>query len=239
MNSNDGPDSQRGDEVVGLLFSGGLDSSILLAHLLDSGRHVQPFYIGSDLYWQAEEQRAAREFYGALDADRLGPMVILDLPMADLYGDHWSVTGVAVPDAKTPDEAVYLPGRNLLLAVKAALWCQLHGIGELALAVLRANPFADSTSHFFDSLEAALQQGEGRSLRITRPFGEMDKREVMRLGADYPLELTFSCIAPVDGLHCGKCNKCSERQSAFGLIGREDPTTYATQMAGSKDDPPL
>ena len=37
----------------------------------------------------------------------------------------------------------------------------------------------------------------------------------MELGRDMPLELTFSCIDPRDGLHCGRCNKCAERQEAF------------------------
>ena len=38
--------------TVGLLFSGGLDSSILLAHVLGQGYRVQPFYIQSHLAWQ-------------------------------------------------------------------------------------------------------------------------------------------------------------------------------------------
>jgi len=40
--------------------------------------------------------------------------------------------------------------------------------------------------------------------------------------------LTFSCIAPVDGLHCGRCNKCAERAAAFRLTGTDDPTPYAS-----------
>ena len=48
----------------------------------------------------------------------------------------------------------------------------------------------------------------------------------MRLGRDYPLGLTFSCIAPERGLHCGGCNKCAERQEAFRDAGMADPTRY-------------
>jgi 7-cyano-7-deazaguanine synthase len=50
----------------------------------------------------------------------------------------------------------------------------------------------------------------------------------MQLGRDMPLELTFSCIDPVDGLHCGRCNKCAERQKAFRSIDLEDPTRYGS-----------
>ena len=49
----------------------------------------------------------------------------------------------------------------------------------------------------------------------------------MLLGRGDPLELTFSCIAPVGDLHCGRCNKCFERRAAFRLIDMVDPTRYA------------
>ena len=45
-------------DVVRLLVSGGLDSSILLKHLLDVGRRVKPLYIQGGLCWQAVERMA-------------------------------------------------------------------------------------------------------------------------------------------------------------------------------------
>jgi 7-cyano-7-deazaguanine synthase len=56
----------------------------------------------------------------------------------------------------------------------------------------------------------------------------------MNLGRDLPLELTFSCLAPHSGLHCGRCNKCAERQRAFSLIELSDPTIYATASQALK-----
>ncbi|HEY4761317.1 MAG TPA: 7-cyano-7-deazaguanine synthase, partial [Thermoguttaceae bacterium] len=69
----------------------------------------------------------------------------------------------------------------------------------------------------------------GGRVTVLRPFAQFDKRQVMQLGRNLPLELTFSCIAPAGGLHCGRCNKCKERRMAFRLIETEDPTTYATK----------
>ncbi len=215
---------------VAVLFSGGLDSSVLVAELLRRGSRIQPLYIQSRLAWQAAELQAAERFLRAIDSPRLEPLLILDLPVSDLYGDHWSVTGRGVPEADTPDDAVYLPGRNALLIIKAALWCQLHGVPKLALAVLKSNPFADATAEFFDRLASALVLAVDKPLEIVRPFASHEKREVMQLGVGLPLELTFSCIAPANGLHCGRCNKCAERQAAFGLIGAEDPTEYAAYV---------
>ena len=159
----------------------------------------------------------------------LADPVVFDLPLGDLYGSHWSVDGARPAggrDART--SAVYLPGRNALLAIKPALWCGLHGVEQLALAVLAGNPFADATDEFFRRFEAALQQATGKPLRIVRPFAGMTKGDVVRLGRDLPLELSFSCISPLEGLHCGRCNKCAERQRAFQATGISDPTIYAS-----------
>jgi 7-cyano-7-deazaguanine synthase len=221
--------SACGDSTIGVLASGGLDSCILLGHLLASGRRVQPFYVQSGLHWERDELWTLRAFLIAMDCDRLEPLVVFEMPLADLYGYHWSVTGKGVPDAESADDAVYLPGRNALLAIKPAIWCRLHGIGELALAVLGGNPFGDATDEFFRDYESAVERAVGGRVQIARPFGRMTKQQVMELAGDLPLELTFSCIAPQGGLHCGRCNKCAERQRAFRSIGLNDPTRYVTQ----------
>jgi 7-cyano-7-deazaguanine synthase len=237
-------ESQNGaGTTVGLLLSGGLDSVILLHFLLDHGCRVMPFYIDFGLFWQADELDALRRYLALAAHPRSEPLVTLGLPLADVYGEHWSVTGHNVPDRSTPDDAVFLPGRNAFLVIKAAVWCQLHGIAELALATLQTSPFADAASPFFRDLESALNLSLSSPLRIVRPFAGMNKRQVMALGRDLPLERTFSCIAPVGGRHCGACNKCAERQEAFRLIGKKDVTDYAVtagqeiaQPAGLRPD---
>ncbi len=217
---------------IGLLLSGGLDSCILLGYLLKQGYAIRPFYLRSQLAWEEPEREAVERFSRAIVAQaavspRLSDLVSLELPLADLYVDHWSVTSRDVPRADTPDEAVYLPGRNPLLLIKAALWCQLHGIDELALAVLQSNPFSDATPEFFDRFGALLREATGKPIHIRQPFGRLDKRAVMELGRSMPLGLTFSCIAPQAGRHCGRCNKCAERRAAFEIIDLKDPTRYA------------
>ena len=114
--------------TIGVLASGGLDSSILVAHLLGQGHRVQPLYIRKGLYWQEQELAGLRRFLQAIATPNLLDLVLFDLPLADLYTGHWSLTGKDTPAHDSPDEAVYLPGRNALLLVKPAIWCQLHGI---------------------------------------------------------------------------------------------------------------
>jgi len=215
---------------IGLLFSGGLDSSILLGHLLRQGHRVQPFYVRCHLLWEAAELSAARRFLDELAPQfppRLEPLVVLELPLADVYQAHWSISGREPPDAASPDDAVYLPGRNAILLVKAAVWCRLHGIDGLALGVLASNPFADATPAFFEQFQRASNTALAAHLQVLRPFAHLTKAQVMELGRGLPLQATFSCIAPRDGVHCGQCNKCAERRGAFRLLDIPDPTRYA------------
>jgi 7-cyano-7-deazaguanine synthase len=62
---------------------------------------------------------------------------------------------------------------------------------------------------------------------VQLPFGGMKKVAVMALGQGLPLEHTFSCVAPMDDWHCGRCSKCGERRDAFADARMVDPTRYA------------
>lgn len=214
------------DSTIGVLASGGLDSCVLIAHLLRQGRRVRPFYVRCGLVWEPNELAALQAFLHAVARPGLDELVVFDLPLADLYGDHWSIDGRDVPDADSPDEAVYLPGRNALLTIKPMLWCGMNGIVQLALATLAGNPFSDATDEFFRDFETAIDRATGRRVSILHPFAALKKEDVVQLGKGLPLELTFSCIVPGDGRHCGRCNKCAERQRAFRAAEIHDPTQY-------------
>ena len=68
-----------------------------------------------------------------------------------------------------------------------------------------------------------------RPARITAPFRELSKKDVVELGAslEVPFELTLSCMRPDTGRHCGQCSKCRERLQAFDAAGITDPADYA------------
>ncbi|MCI0379291.1 MAG: 7-cyano-7-deazaguanine synthase [Gemmataceae bacterium] len=210
-----------------VLISGGLDSAILLGDALSREASVFPLYIRCGLAWEAVEEEYLRRYLDALARPALRPLTVLQQPVADLYGRHWSLSGSGVPDAATPDEAVFLPGRNLLLLGKALLWCHLNDVAKIALGTLASNPFPDATPAFFSLMQAVANQAVAGKVHIVLPFAAMKKTQVMWLGKDLPLEHTFSCIEPRGKRHCGQCNKCAERRQAFLDAGMTDPTAYA------------
>lgn len=207
-------------DSLAILTSGGLDSAILLGTSLSRYAAVYPLYVRQGLYWEDVELAHLLRFLDAVQAPSLKPLHVLTLPVGDLYDNHWSVRGEGVPDAESPDEAVFLPGRNVLLLSKAILWCHLHAVPAVALGTLASNPFPDATSEFFSTFQDVVNRAIGGKVQVLLPFAGLHKIEVMHQGRGLPLELSFSCMRPVDGRQCGQCNKCAEWQKAMAAIGK-------------------
>ena len=213
-----------------MLLSAGLDSAVLAAAEAQRGP-VHPIYISTGLAWESAERAVLNRLLDASPyAGNVERLVHLSFGVEDLYPDtHWARRGEA-PGFDTPDEDVYLVGRNIVLLSKAAIYCAQHDIGRIALGPLAGNPFPDATPQFFSTMGKALSMGLGRTIAIDTPFARMKKNEVIALGSslNVPFALTLSCMSPQQGLHCGRCSKCRERRDAFAEAGVADPARYAT-----------
>lgn len=207
----------RSRKKIAALVSGGLDSAVLLHDLLKKYDEVYPVYLKGGYLWEKAELIWLKRFLKAIQQKGLKPLTILSLPIRDLYRNHWSISGKNTPGAKSRDEKVYLPGKNILLISKAAVFCALQKIPCLALGPLKTNPFPDAQLSFFKLIEKACSEGLDYQLKIETPFLHISKKKVMKLGRNLPLHLTFSCLAPKGLRHCGRCNKCAERKKASGL----------------------
>lgn len=204
---------------------------MLVADALRHGR-VRPVYVGVGFAWEAEERAMAARLFGRPPfAGRVDALVTLAFDMRDVFPPtHWAVRGEP-PAFDTPDEDVYIHGRNVILASKAAVYLSREKIPRLLLGTLAGNPFPDATAAFFGAFSQALTLGLGAPIAIEAPFAALHKSDVIRRGVELgvPLELTLSCMQPKDGLHCGRCSKCRERRDAFREAGVDDPTSYRTR----------
>ena len=178
---------------------------------------------------------------------RVRPLVSLSVDMRDVYAaTHWAVRGQP-PAYHTPDEDVYLPGRNIVLLGKAGVYC--------AAAQHRSPRPRHARTQSVSRRDAGVPRRHG-ARAVARPRARSadrrallrsSKAEVIRRGValGVPFELTLSCMNPGIGnresgvesrirnpespRHCGLCSKCRERHDAFIELGVADPTEYEDQ----------
>ena len=178
-----------------VLLSGGLDSAVLIAEEVSrvgapGGRGprseiIQPIYVGVGLAWESAERRAVTALLAAPPlAGRVRPLAALTVDMRDVYAaTHWAVTGTP-PAYHTPDEDVYLPGRNIILLGKAGVYCAAFSLDRLVLGTLEHNPFPDATPEFRASIARTLSLGLAHDLAIEAPFASASKADVIRRGVE-------------------------------------------------------
>jgi 7-cyano-7-deazaguanine synthase len=220
---------QAPDTLV--LLSGGLDSAVLAAHEAQRAR-VHPVYISVGLAWERAELASLEALLAAPAFAGVARLTSVEFTMRDVYAPtHWAITGTP-PAYDTPDEDVYLIGRNLVLLAKAGVVAAARGVGRIAMGPLAGNPFPDARPAFFAAMAEALSLGLDTPMAIDTPFASWEKARVIREGMalGVPFEFTLSCMNPAGGplpRHCGLCSKCRERRDAFNAAGVDDPTDYA------------
>ena len=219
-----------------VLFSGGLDSSTLLA--MACGRFGAENVVALSVSYgqkharEIESARAVAAHYGV--AQRF-----VDLT-AVFTGSSCSLlagSGVDVPHGSYDDQlqrgdgnlvSTYVPFRNglfLSAAAAEALTCGcdvvLYGAHHDDAA---GDAYPDCSQEFIDAMAAAIARGTGEHLRLEAPFAQWTKADIVREGLrlGVPYELTWSCYEGGER-PCGACGTCIDRKRAFELNGTRDP----------------
>ena len=219
-----------------VLLSGGLDSAVLVAEEAAAGE-VQPIYVSVGLSWEDAERAIVARFLSSPSLVALGarvrPLVSLSVDMRDVYpATHWAMEG-RPPAYHTPDEDVYLPGRNVILLGKAAVFCAANRIERLVLGTLAHNPFPDATPEFRAAMARALSLGLAHDLRIDAPYAGASKADVIRRGAALavPFELTLSCMSPPQSAISNRSAISNQQSIAAAAANAASATTPSSRPA--------
>ena len=214
-----------------VLLSGGLDSTVLAASLLDEGHPVEAVSIHYG-------QRHKKELHAAAAvADAFGVRHdVVDLGVLRQHLTGSALTDdVDVPDghyAEASMRATVVPNRNAIMLSVAVGVAVARGHAQVATAVHAGDHFIypDCRPYFITAMDqAALVGTEGfGDVRVVAPFVGISKADIASLGnrLGAPVGLSWSCYKGGD-IHCGRCGTCVERSEAHRIAGVPDPTVYA------------
>ena len=230
------------------LFSGGLDSTVMLYHLRKEypDEEVLPFSVN---YGQRHDYELFAADAVCSELNIVRTEVDLAEPMADVFcNSDSSQVGreVPVPHGHYADDTMkktIVPNRNMLLIALAGAFAVSEGAHRVYYAAHQGDHpiYPDCRPDFFESCSITLRRATDHAVHLYAPFGRYDKEGIVLRGAELgvPFKLTWSCYDPqavVEGepgspvrniVHCGKCGTCVERKEAFELAEVADPTSYA------------
>ncbi len=218
-----------------VLFSGGLDSTTVLALALARGDEVFPLTIAYEQRHAVETEKAARtlERYRLHERART---VVLDLSF--LRSSSLTNRGLGVPDhAAEGIPNTYVPARNLLFLSLAAAYAEDIGASRILIGVnaVDYSGYPDCRPVFVESFNRLLAVGTkagvaGNGIEVEAPLLDLSKGQIIRLGVGLGVDyaLTHSCYNPdAAGRACGRCDSCRLRLKGFAEAGATDPVVYA------------
>ena len=159
---------------IAALASGGLDSCVMLAELAKSAEPVYPIYIRCGLFWEKTELRFLRDFVSTVSDSRILEPQLLKFPMDDVYSGQWQTTGTEIPGYYEADERWEIPGRNLILISKTAVWCRhtrshvlRKGMSGLCCCPLSPRTSRRGTDRAGDPGQQSIQRRDSRVFRFS------------------------------------------------------------------------
>jgi 7-cyano-7-deazaguanine synthase len=198
-------------------MSGGPDSATLLAEVLTSGEKVLALHFSTGLSANSKELEASKNIAAVMGV----PLQVLDI-------SHF----VAVGGNKEPtihSEAHSLEfGTAALLSMAAAI--AIANLIKKVYIALHADDATESVEYspaFIDHINSGIKL-IGAPCEIVAPFQGLTKRQVIgkAKALQVKLELSWSCVSPINGKQCGTCGACRARRSALQSEGVPDATVY-------------
>lgn len=220
-----------------ILFSGGLDSTTVLALAKNQGFDCYPISFDYGQKHSAEliaAKKVAQYFdvkqhkIVAIPKDLFGPSALTD-------------ESISVPEYSDENNAelpvTYVPARNTIFLSIALGYAETIGAHDIFLGVSHVDysGYPDCRPEFIHAFEKlanlATKDGiEGKKYTIHAPLLKLSKGETIKLGVENGVDyaLTISCYQadPSTGAACGKCDSCTYRKKGFAEAKIKDPTLY-------------
>lgn len=220
-----------------ILFSGGLDSTTILAIAKSQGYSC---YCLSFRYGQKQTVELDKAIHSARESGVANHLILnLDL---DKIGGSALTAAIDVPKDRDPEAdkeeipITYVPARNTIFLSHALAWAEVIGASDIFIGVnaVDYSGYPDCRPEFLQAFTNMANLGtkaaiEGKiRFSIQAPLLSMSKAEIITtgisLGVDY--SKTHSCYDPAGDKACGRCDACLLRLKGFAEVGIKDPASY-------------
>jgi len=212
--------------MIGILFSGGMDSSVLLYSVLNKNplEEVKLFLFNYGSVHNKKEREHAMILIDKVMKDFPLSKInthFINIPFKD-YGIESDLlkTSKDIPDGHYEDksmEKTVVPFRNgIMLSIACAVLNEgklLYGahFGDHAI-------YPDCREDFILSMKEVISKGTDGKVILETPFSSINKRDIALLNNSLqikaPIELSWSCYKGKEK-HCGVCGTCNERKEAL------------------------
>ena len=233
-------------------YSGGMDSTCLILHLLSQGYGVRAvsFDYGQNHIVELKKAKNTIKYLKKLGL----PVEFEVINLRDAFSDDQStlVRHTEAPAGDYRDEsmkATVVNNRNVIFSAvlfgKALSWAQKTGLDTtIALGVHAGDHtiYPDCTEESTSMARELyrISNWDSEKVNYLTPFVDLSKADVLGAGLEAMksmkfrkhqvrklLKGTISCYnATEDGMSCGECGTCRERLEAFAANGMEDPAPY-------------
>jgi 7-cyano-7-deazaguanine synthase len=192
------------------LYSGGLDSTVLLYDLLSQEAKVCCLLFN---YGQRhlKELDCAENICGHLEVPyerlALAPKLFYRSTLTNRSGE---LVG----------KDTIVPNRNMCMIAMAASYALGNG-GTAVTWAANADDgevYPDCRYDFFKAINEALRLCDNRRMEVHAPYIQRSKRQIVEIGRKLgvPFESTWSCYAG-NTVPCGKCGACIQREAALAI----------------------
>jgi 7-cyano-7-deazaguanine synthase len=225
-----------------LLFSGGIDSTTVLYHLLkQTDKTVYPIHFFYGQKSGANEIVAIHETIDDLSlSKRLKLIKIVDISQSQIFKSSLTTPEIKVPqgdiDISRMEEAdiTFVPFRNVIMISMACAYAYSVDASEIYTGTFNLGyskegfVHADASPDIERKIADIVDRVSNHRLKLVSPFVNIYKQEIFKWAKDLkvPFDKTWSCYAG-GKIQCGICGSCSQRRKGLELEGIVDKTKYA------------
>lgn len=216
------------NKKVAIMYSGGMDSTVVMAELIAKGADVYPM--------SYDDASLAGLF-------KKSPAVEKLMQHYRIYNKLIKIRMYEVEKMRGSDLFGFIPGWKMVMQVSAMAHCQAHEIDYLFFGYNGGNyagAYLDELPEFIEDTTKLYNRMYGSKIETYYPYFDYTKADMVTVGNFYnvPFQYTISCRQiQFPGLfHCGECEVCMRRKESFNISGIKDPTVYVSDIRNKTMD---